>query len=45
MKTYILYWLHRKPELIFGNNIEDAFRRAYYTCGAVKALAGWERVW
>jgi hypothetical protein len=38
MKTYTLYWLDGKREVIQGNDIADAMTKAGYGQGAVKAL-------
>lgn len=38
MKKFRLYWLDGKTEVIEGNSIEDAFRRAGYGGGALRAL-------
>jgi hypothetical protein len=38
MKTFILYWLDGKQETLTGNSISDAFNRAGYGAGAVRAL-------
>ena len=44
MKTYILHWLDGTTEEIEGNSISDAFTRAGYGAGALKALDYYEEV-
>lgn len=44
MKTFTLYWLDGLTEQIFGYDIADAFRRAGYGAGALKALDYYEEV-
>jgi len=43
-KAFKITWLGGKSEIICGNNIVDAFRRAGYGGGAVRALDVWEEV-
>jgi hypothetical protein len=38
MKTYTLFWLDGKREVIQGNDIADAMTKAGYRQGAIKAL-------
>jgi hypothetical protein len=38
MKTYTLFWLTGKSELVEGNDITQAMTLAGYSQGAVKAL-------
>ena len=38
MKKFKLYWLDGKVELIYGNTISDAFNKAGYGAGALRAL-------
>lgn len=38
LKTYKLYWLDGKTEIIYGFSISDAFTEAGYGAGALKAL-------
>lgn len=44
MKTYILHWLDDTTEEIEGNNISDAFTRAGYSAGALRALDYYEEI-
>ena len=45
MKKYKLYWMIAgKTEIIEGANIVDAFTRAGYSAGAVRALDWYEEV-
>ena len=37
-KTFYLYWLDGKKEIIVGNDIFDAFMKAGYGGGALSAL-------
>lgn len=37
-RPYTLYWLFDKREIIWGSSIEDAFTRAGYGAGALKAI-------
>jgi hypothetical protein len=43
MNTYILYWLHGKLEKITGESISDAFNKAGYGGGAIRALDFYEQ--
>ena len=43
-KTFKVYWLDGKEEKIQGDNIADAFTRAGYGAGAIKALDYFEEV-
>lgn len=38
MKNFILYWLSGKKETVTGTDIRDAFSRAGYGAGAVRAM-------
>lgn len=38
MITYIIYWKSGEYELVRGTSIADAFRRAGYGAGALRAL-------
>jgi hypothetical protein len=38
MNTYILHWLDGKTETVKGSDIADAFSRAGYGAGAIRAL-------
>ena len=42
MKTFILHWLDGKEEEIEGYSIADAFTRAGYGSGALRALDWYE---
>ena len=44
MKTYILHWLDGTTEEIEGNSISDAFTRAGYGAGALRALDYYEEI-
>jgi hypothetical protein len=44
MKQFRLYWLTGQVEVIEGNDIADAFRRAGYGGGATRALDYWEEI-
>lgn len=44
MKTFILHWLTGKPEIVKGNDIADAVRKAGYGGGALRALDYYEEV-
>ena len=44
MKTYILHWLDGTTEKIEGNSISDAFTRAGYGAGALRALDYYEEM-
>lgn len=37
-KEFTLYWIGGKREVIKGNTIEDAFTKAGYSAGAVRAV-------
>ena len=41
-RTFVLYWLDGKVEEIQGYSIADAFSRAGYGNGAIRALDYWE---
>lgn len=38
MRSFVLYWLTGKAEIVKGNNIGDAFNKAGYSSGALRAL-------
>ncbi|HMW11081.1 MAG TPA: hypothetical protein PJ987_11625 [Bacteroidia bacterium] len=38
MKKFRLYWLDGKTEIVEGDDIADAFSKAGYGAGAMKAL-------
>lgn len=38
MKTFILHWLDGTEETIHGDSISDAFNKAGYDSGALRAL-------
>lgn len=38
MKKFRLYWLDGKTEVVEGNDIKDAFRKAGYSNVAIRAL-------
>lgn len=42
MKTFILHWLDGVDEEVQGNSISDAFTRAGYGGGAIRALDYYE---
>ena len=42
MKKFILFWLDGKTEEVSGYDIADAFRRAGYGGGAIRALDYYE---
>jgi hypothetical protein len=44
MKTFILHWLNGKKEEVKGLDIADAFRKAGYGGGAIRALDWYEEV-
>ena len=44
MKTFILHWLGGKKEEVKGLDIADAFRKAGYGGGAIRALDWYEEV-
>jgi len=44
METFRVYWLSGGTELIKGNDITDAFRRAGYGTGAIHAVDWYEKV-
>lgn len=44
MKKYKLYWLDGKTEVVEGQNIADAFRRAGLGAGALRALDYYELI-
>lgn len=44
MKKFKLYWLDGKTEIVAGRDIADAFSRAGYGAGAVRALDYYEPV-
>jgi len=44
MKSFILYWLDGKKEQAEGNTIADAFTRAGYGAGAIRALDYFEEL-
>ena len=44
MKTFELHWLGGKTEVVRGHDIADAFRRAGYGNGAIRALDYFEEV-
>lgn len=43
-KTFILHWITGDDETIYGYDIADAFRRAGYGGGAIRALDWYEEV-
>jgi len=43
-KKFRLHWLHGKTEIIEGNDITDAFNKAGYGAGALRALDYYEEV-
>ena len=44
MKKYKLYWLSAEPQIVEGANIVDAFTKAGYSAGAVRALDWFEEI-
>jgi hypothetical protein len=44
MKTFKLHWLSGKTETITGLTIADAFRKAGYGQGSIRALDYYEEV-
>ena len=44
MKTFRLFWIGGSVELIKGDDIADAFRKAGYGAGAVRSLDWYEEV-
>lgn len=44
MKKFVLYWLDGKTETVEGSDIADAFRRAGYGGGAIRALDWFEEI-
>lgn len=44
MKKYKLHWLDNKTEIIKGFDIADAFMRAGYGAGALRALDYYEEI-
>ena len=38
MSKFVLFWLDGKKETVFGKSIDDAFNRAGYNAGALRAL-------
>ena len=42
MKRFKLYWLDGKTEVVSGRNIDDAFNKAGYGAGALRALDYYE---
>lgn len=43
-KTFILHWLDNRTETVYGESISDAFMRAGYGAGALRALDYYEEV-
>jgi len=43
-KTYIIYWLDGKTTKVYGFSIEDAFKNAGYSAGAVAAVDYYKEV-
>lgn len=37
-KEFTLYWLHGEKQVVKGTSIEDAFTRAGYGAGAIRAI-------
>jgi len=44
MKKFKLYWLDGKEEVVEGTSIADAFMRAGYGNGAIRALDYYEQL-
>jgi len=44
MKKFMLYWLDGKTEIIEGKDITEAFNRAGYSAGALRALDYYKEV-
>ena len=44
MKRFKLYWLDGEITEIKGHTIADAFRRAGYSSGALRALDYWKEI-
>ena len=44
MKKFVLYWLSGEQQIVEGHDIADAFRRAGYGGGAVRALDYYEEI-
>ena len=44
MKKFLLHWLDGKTEEVLGTSIADAFSRAGYGGGAIRALDYYEEV-
>ena len=44
MKTFRLYWLDGKVEVITGTSIANAFMCSGYSGGALGALDWWEEI-
>ncbi len=44
IKTYELHWLTSEVEIVEGTSIADAFRKAGYGAGALRALDYYRRV-
>jgi len=44
MKKFKLYWRSGDTEIVEGTSIDDAFRRAGYSQGAIKGLDWFEEV-
>lgn len=44
MKTFELYWLDGTKEIVHGDSISDAFMRAGYGGGAIRALDYWKEI-
>lgn len=42
MKKFRLYWLDGKTEIVEGDDITDAFSKAGYGAGAMRALDFWD---
>lgn len=45
MARYMLHWLHGKRNVVEGSDIADAFRKAGYGGGAIRALDYFEEIW
>jgi len=44
MRKFILHWLTGKIEIVEGKDIADAFTKAGYSSGALRALDWYEEV-
>lgn len=43
-KTFKLFWLDGKTEIVHGKDIADAFAKAGYSRGALRALDHFEEI-